>query len=229
MATHDPPTAPGIASPQPGTPTHHPDGHAFIGGKAKEMGARLQKAYGGDAKIADTGVKKKDSSKGEKRDEKCSACGETVEEDQFFCGMCGVELGRKDIAKTLGIKLTDEDVSEYFFKGYLVKELEIAHGKKGVFKTLLPKEMDELESKMMERFKDKDVSQAQWSNISAITGLSYGWVKFDGVSFGETASDRFDYLMEKMGPHVIDIASKKWTILNRSVQAMLEDPDVIKN
>ena len=40
MAIHGPPTAPGIAPPQPGTPTHHPDGHAFIGGRAKEMGAR---------------------------------------------------------------------------------------------------------------------------------------------------------------------------------------------
>ena len=220
MAHQGPPAAPGIAPPQPGTPTHHPDGHAFIGGKAKEMGVKVEgtREYG-----------KVEKKKEKEKDNKCPACGADTEEDFSFCGMCGVELGRKDVAKAIGIKLTDEDVSEYFFKGYLVKEIEIAHGKKGVFKTLLPKEMDDLESKMMERFKNRDVSQAQWANISAITGLSYGWIKFDGLSFGETAADRFEYLMEKMGPHVIDIASKKWTILNRSVQAMLEDPDVIKN
>lgn len=224
MAIHGPPEAPGIAPPLPGTPTHHPDGHAFIGGKAKEMSIRRN--------LADPEPSPgTDSSKKEEvvEDEKCPACGEDVEKKHFFCTMCGVELGRKDIAKTLGIALTEDDVSEYFFKGYLVKEIEIAHGKRGIFKTLLPKEMDELESSMMERFKDRDVSQAQWSNISAITGLSYGWVKFDGMSLGETPGERFAYLMGKMGPHVIDIASKKWTVLNRAVQAMLEDPDVIKN
>lgn len=227
MAIHDPPTAPGIVPPQPGTPTHHPDGHAFIGGKAREMGAGPDGNR--EYRKGHSSVVKKDEKKENTKKDKCSACGSEIDEQFCFCGMCGVELGRKDIAKAIGVKLTDEDVSEYFFRGYLVKEIEIAHGKKGMFKTLLPKEMDELESKMMERFKDKDVSQAQWANISAITGLSYGWVKFDGVSFGETAADRFEYLMDKMGPHVIDIASKKWTILNRSVQAMLEDPDVIKN
>lgn len=226
MAQHGPPMAPGIAPPQPGTPTHHPDGHSFIGGKAKEMGMRRDLA-GSESQLQTQ--PEKESPKKKEKDEKCPACGEGIEEDHLFCTQCGVELGRKDVARAIGIKLTDEDVSEYFFKGYLVKEIEIAHGKKGLFKTLLPKEMDELESKMMERFKDRDVSQAQWSNVSAITGLSYGWVKFDGVSLGETPDDRFEYLMGKMGPHVIDIASKKWTILNRSVQAMLEDPDVIKN
>lgn len=222
MAQHGPTYGPGVAPPQPGTPTHHPDGHSFIGGKSKEMGLRRN--------LVDPEPQENPKTeKKEKTNKKCPACGSEIDEKFSFCGMCGVELGRKDIAKTIGIKLTDEDVSEYFFKGYIVKDIEIAHGKKGLFKTLLPKEMDELESKMMERFKDRDVSQAQWSNISAITGLSYGWIKFDGVKFGETASERFDYLMEKMGPHVIDIASKKWTILNRAVQAMLEDPDVIKN
>lgn len=226
MAQHGPFDAPGIAPPQPGTPTHHPDGHAFIGGMAKEMGMRRNLA---DPEPQLQTQPEKESPKKEEKDDKCPACGESVKEEYLFCMQCGVELGRKDVAKAIGVKLTEEDVSEYFFKGYLVKEIEIAHGKKGLFKTLLPREMDELESKMMERFRDKDVSQAQWSNVSAITGLSYGWVKFDGVSLGETPDSRFEYLMGKMGPHVIDIASKKWTILNRSVQAMLEDPDVIKN
>lgn len=223
MAQHGPTYGPGIAPPQPGTPTHHPDGHAFIGGKAKEMGIRRNLA---DPHQQPQPQPEKESPK---KEDKCPACGAEIGEEFLFCGMCGVELGRKNISKSIGIELTEDDVSEYFFKGYIVKEIEIAHGKKGLFKTLLPKEMDELESKMMDRFRDKDVSQSQWSNISAITGLSYGWVKFDGVKLGETANERFDYLMEKMGPHVIDIASKKWTILNRSVQAMLEDPDVIKN
>lgn len=218
MAHHDPPVAPGVARLPEGTPTHHPDGHAFIGGKTKEMGT--------PRKPVDPKPEKPEEKKNETD---CPACGGGVGENQLFCGHCGVELGRKDIAKAIGIKITEDDVSEYFFKGYLVKEIEIAHGKKGIFKTLIPKEMDELETKMMERFKDKDVSQNQWSNLSAITGLSYGWIKFDSVKLGETADERFEYLMEKVGPHVIDIASKKWTILNRAVQAMLEDPDVVKN
>jgi hypothetical protein len=221
MANQDVPSAPGIAQPLPGTPTHHPDGHSFIGGKAKEMSPRVRtEHHEGETQ---------EEKESEKEEEKCPNCTEKLGDDFLFCPMCGIELGRKGIAKALGIELTQDDISEYFFKGYIVKELELAHGKKGIFKTLLSNELDELDTKMTERFKDQDASQGQWENIRAITGLSYGWIKFDGVKFGETADSRFEYLMGKVGPHLIDIASKKWNLLNRAVQAMLEDPEVIKN
>jgi hypothetical protein len=58
--------------------------------------------------------------------------------------------------------------------------------------------------------------------------LSYGWVSFDGVSFGDTPTKRQERLEGSIGVHLLDIASKKWSLFNRAVSAMLEDPEVIK-
>ena len=81
----------------------------------------------------------------------------------------------------------------------------------------------------MEVLKDNDATQRQWQNIVALVNLSYGWVKFDGKILGETPKERYERLEKTIGTHLIDIASRKWSLFNRSVQQMLEDPDALKN
>lgn len=217
--------APGVAPVPIGTPTQTPSGKTFIGGKSREFQAAARQVQ--EADIEET-AKKKEEEKVDESAKPCPVCNEPIDPKYVFCGFCGLELGRKSLVGALGIELTDDDVSEYLFKGYLAKEITLTHGKKGMFKTLLPKESYDIENKVTERFKGGDATHNQYNNYHALMNLSYGWVSFDGVSFGDTPAKRQDRLESSVGVHLLDIASKKWSLFNRAVSAMLEDPEVIK-
>ena len=221
--------APGIAPVPQGTPTQNPDGRSFIGGKSREFQA--SKREPGSPAIATTpDIKEKPKDEEpEPSGLPCSSCGSDVLGEHLYCPTCGLEQGRKDVLKALGIKLTEEDLSEYLFKGCLIKDIPIIHGKMGTFKTLLPIEANECEDAITDRFKDRDATNTQWSNVYAQMYLSYGWIRFDGNSLGDTPEKRRDFIDKSIGVHLLDIASKKWSLFNRAVQAMLEDPDAIKN
>jgi hypothetical protein len=230
MANHS--DTPGMAPVPPGTPTANPHGRSFIGGKSKEFQAARRTPTG--AKMAappDTEEPQKPAEEEapEETGIPCSSCGADVQEDHLFCSMCGLEQGRKDVIKALGVELTEEDLSEYIFKGYLVKDIPLVHGKMGTFKTLLPIEANACEDAITDRFKDKDATNTQWTNVYAQMYLSYGWIKFDGNSLGETPEKRSEFIDKSIGVHLLDIASKKWSLFNRAIAALLEDPDALKN
>lgn len=220
-------SAPRVHIPQnAGIPTHTPDGKAFIGAKSKEF-----QQMAGAPPPEKMAIPEEPPKKEEPKEEKnlCRGCGSDIEKECNYCPFCGLEQETGNASKGLGIKLSDEELSEYFFQGYLVKEISLVRDKKAIFKTLLPFEATEVEKKVMDVLKDGDATQRQWQNIVALVNLSYGWIKFDNQSLGETPPERYKRLDTTIGTHLIDIASRKWTLFNRSVQQMLEDPDALKN
>lgn len=219
---------PSLARVPAGTPTETPDGRTFIGGKSKEF-------QQGREQLTQTSVPQQKESQ-QKQDEAknqnaspCTICGGDVTDKYVFCPTCGTELNRKALAKALRIELTEEDLSEYLFKGYLVKEIPLVGDKKALFKTLLPSEAEEVDNALLSKFGDKSVTNSLYSNVYSTHILSYGWIKFDDNSLGETPEQRLKHIREHTGGHLVDIASKKWNMFNRAVSAMLEDPDIIKN
>ena len=216
--------APGVAKVPEGTPTQDLQGRTFIGGKSREF------AKGSSPQIDPIPVDEEPVEKQSKEDlDLCASCGAELPQGASFCPSCGAETEQQNFAKMLGLELTDDDIAEYLFKGYLVKDITLVKGKKATFKTLLPTEGYEIEDKLMEMFKEKDATQNQYSNAYALINLSYGWMKFDDQSLGESPEKRMDRISKSIGVHLIDLASKKWNQFNRAVAQMLEEPDIIKN
>ena len=227
MANHS--DTPGVASVPPGTPTENPAGRSFIGGKSKEFQAAKRVSEKPTMAAPPDVPGKTEDGEPETEGMLCTACESTVLEEHIFCPTCGLEQGRKDVIKALGIELTEEDLGEYIFKGYLVKDIPLTHGKMETFKTLLPVEANACEDAITDRFKDRDATNTQWTNVYAQMYLSYGWIRFDGNSLGETPEKRRDFIDKSIGVHLLDIASKKWSLFNRAIAVMLEDPDALKN
>ena len=216
---------PGVAPVPAGTPTENLEGRSFIGGRAREFAPGLSPRQPKE----DQGPEEKTEETSEKELLTCPACEEALHEADIYCRKCGIELGRKDVIKALGIEFTEEDISSYLFKGYLVKEIEIIKGKMATFKTLTAEEGQKVEEEVMAHFREKDATNNQWANIHAILHLSYGWYKFDDVPIVEDAAKRKDHILKAMGVHLVDMAAKKYNLFNRAVAAMLEDPEVLKN
>lgn len=217
---------PGVAPVPAGTPTENLQGRTFIGGKSEQFQKSVRS---GTAVVADTPMPEVKKPPPKEDAELCSACSEEIKKEHLYCSTCGLELGRRDIVKALGIELTEEDLSEYLFKGYLVKQVPLVHGKMATFKTLLPSESNAAETTVMEYFKDQEATNAQWSNVYAQIYLSYGWIKFDNTPLGDTAKKRREFIDNSIGVHLLDIASKKWNLFNRALAVLLEDPDALKN
>jgi len=201
-----------------GTPTQTPNGKTFIGGKAAEFNRSTRTSPQEESSSEKVAL--------EPIDQKCSACGDTNEPDSSFCSSCGTELGIKGIEESLGVEFTDDDISEYLFKGYIAKEIPLFRDKMAVMKTLLPKEASAAEDFVVAHFQGKEATQSQWSNVDALTYLSFGWTKFDGNSLGGTQGERYATIEGTIGVHLLDIASKKWSLLNRAVTELLEGPKV---
>ncbi|MHC4647266.1 MAG: hypothetical protein ACYTBJ_17385 [Planctomycetota bacterium] len=221
---------PGVAPVPAGTPTHGLQGRTFIGGKSQQFQASAPRQRAQIAASAgEPELQPKTEETAPEVETACPSCDGGVGELHLFCPTCGTDLNKSDMSKALGIELTEDDVSEYLFKGYLVKEVPLIRGKVALFKTLTSAEAEAVETSIMDKFKDKDATNSQWANSYAITSLSHGWIKFDGQSLGSTPEDRHERLNTQMGVHLIDIASKKWNMFNRAVGSLLEDPDKIKN
>lgn len=226
---------PGVAPVPAGTPTQTPEGRTFIGGKSREFqrGGPPDREFTEDPRTGMMNVPSGDVVSDDQTDEAevtpCMGCAQPVSQEWIHCAYCGAFLYQGNPAKAIGIEITEEDIGEYLFKGYLVKDVELTHGKKATFKTLIPKEGYAIEDTVMEMFKDKDATQNRYSNTYALVNLSYGWMRFDGQSLGDTPEKRLQHLQEAIGIHLLDIASKKWNLFNRAVTAMLEQPDIVKN
>ena len=218
--------APGIAHAPPGTPLSTPDGKLFIGAKSDAF------KDGNSSRLE----KKQPQTQDEKNSEpevpegvSCPACQSEVAADVNYCPICGVDLGKLDVESALGIKIGDEDLQQYLFQGYLVKEITIIGDHTAVMKTLVPKDVNAIELSMTQKWGEKKITNSHWQSQFALENLAHGIVKFGGISLGETPEERYVYLTEKMGSHLIDILSRKWSLLNRAVSHLLQNPDALKN
>lgn len=225
---------PGVVNANPGTPTQLPNGKHFIGGRSPQFGnkavsSQVPNAYENNEQKQEVRPEPESDPEKSADELQCIACGSDVKSSDAYCSSCGADQNRGDLSAALGVKLGEDDLSEYLFKGYLVKEVPLIKGHKALFKTLTPVESNKVEETVLSLFKDKDPTNDQWMNTRVISYLSYGWIKFDGTSLGETPEDRMEHLNKSVGVHLVDLASKKWNLLNRAVSSMLEEPNIIKN
>jgi hypothetical protein len=150
----------------------------------------------------------------------CTRCKTPLLADTNFCQNCGLDLKRKRAGATLGIKITDEDIQNYLFKGFLAKEVELFEGHTVTFKSIQSKEIDDADVLTEQHFKDRRPTEIEWSNYRSKVLIAFGWAKLDGHSIGEKPSLRLEHI-NAQGSHMVELVGKKFTLFNTAISEVL--------
>lgn len=159
------------------------------------------------------------------------ACGVELNDEWDFCASCGRDLVREGPAKRLGLEFNEEDVQDYIFKGYIVRDLKVLGSHTATTKTSQPSDLDEIDAYIMtgewsknEDGSDRKISDFYMRQINSLAFTAAAVLKFDDKSTGATLGDRMKWLMAR-GSHMADLLSTRVIWFNQAVTAYLEGKD----
>jgi len=162
-----------------------------------------------------------------------SVCRIDVLPEWNFCPKCNTDLLRGGPGKKLGIEYTEADLSDYLFKGYIVKQIKILGKHTATLKSQQPKELEAIDKYIMngEWGKDEDgtdrkVSEFYMRQMNAMCMTASALVKVDGESIGADLPERMKWLQER-GTNFVDILSSRVVLFNKSLAEYLKKEDTI--
>lgn len=160
-------------------------------------------------------------------------CNKELVQDWNFCSHCGADLLRGGPEKRLGIAWSEEEMHDYIFKGYVVKDLTILGKHKITVKSSQANDMDEIDDYMMNgswaKHSDgtpRKVSEFYLRQMNSCCVTAASVLKFNGSSIGETLAARVEYLMER-GSSFVDIIGQRVVMFNQALGEHLKKADSI--
>lgn len=213
-------------------------GHAGIGGAAQENQASSQRrnaAVNPDSIVDDQA---KPVPAAPEKPEELKACPNPrclvdLVDEWSFCAKCGTDLMRGGTEKALGITWTDQDVSDYLFRGYVLRDLKLLGNHKITVRSAQPQDMDEIDSYLMEgewiKTKDggrRNISQLYLQQMNSLCVTASCLLKFDGESIGNTLAERVKYLRER-GAALVDMMANRVQLFNKSITEHIRKEDTI--
>jgi hypothetical protein len=163
----------------------------------------------------------------------CTRCRTKLDPEWNFCGKCGADLIRGGAAKYLGISFTEDDVHDYLFKGYVIREVSVFGKFKATLKSSQPSDIKEIDEYVMEGAwrKDKDGKERQISNffleqVNTLCMTAACVQKFNGESIGNTLADRMKWMFER-GSALVDQLGQKAILFNRAITDHLKKADTV--
>ena len=161
-------------------------------------------------------------------------CGAKLKTAWNFCAKCGQDLLKGSPAEQLGITFTEEDMSSYLFKGYVVRDLPLLGQHKVTVKSSQPKDMNDIDDYVMngdwnkaKGGEERGVSEFYMRQMNSLCITAASVQKFDGTSIGETMTERIDWLNEK-GSAFVDMVSQRAVWFNQALTDYLRDEDTIR-
>lgn len=195
-------------------PTHGPTGRAFIGSATKEYQGKGEELAEGKAPEGTA------SASPPKELHVCPRCKVGTVEDQNFCPVCGLDNKRQRAADALGIKITDEDVQDYLFKGHIVKSIPLLDKHTLTFKTSQSREVDEADKLTEKHFDGRRPTDIEWLSYRSKVLVAFGWVKMNGASIGNTAAERLEYI-DNHGSQLLELVAKKYKLFTDAIAEVL--------
>jgi len=160
-------------------------------------------------------------------------CGIKVEPAWDYCASCGQSVTRGGAGRQLGIEFKPQDLEEYLFRGYIVREVKIVGQHKATLKSAQPKDMREIDDLIMngEWIKsatgsDKRVSDFYLRQMNAMCITAACLVKLDGNPVGGTLQERMDWIEER-GAALVDILANKVSLFNQAITEFLSEETTI--
>jgi hypothetical protein len=160
-------------------------------------------------------------------------CRKKLEDSWAHCAFCGADLMREGPAKKLGITFTEQDVSDYIFKGYVVRELKILGSHVITVKSSQASDVEQIDDYIMNgdwrKVKgggDRNVSDFYLRQINQLAMTAASVLKLDGTSIGEQLADRMKYLTDR-GSALVDMISTRVVLFNKALTQHLEKADTL--
>lgn len=160
-------------------------------------------------------------------------CKTKLQREWMFCAKCGANLLRIGAGNQLGITLKDEDLQDYLFRGFILRDVKVLGSHTMTFKSSQPKDLREIDDYMMngswgkdENGRDRKVSEFYMRQLNAMCLAAAALVKFNGENVGENFTDRVSWIDER-GSAFVDILSQKAALFNQAVSEFLKDQEFI--
>ena len=209
-----------------------PGQHRGIGGAAREnagQAAARAQAFGEAASEGPVEEKAEAEKTKEPKLEQCPGCRAVLESEWNFCGKCGRDLvAERDPVKWLGIAaFTDEDVQDFLFRGYIVRDLPILGKHKIRAKSSQPKDLKDVDAYFVNgEYKDKALSQDLYKQLHTMASVATSVFSLDDKTIGEKLSEKMTWLEER-GSAFVDMITYRVALFNRAWTRYLEDQNRI--
>ena len=210
-----PPDLRGRIGTKPIAPLTGPSGRPFIGSATTEYQGKAPESD----RLADA-VSAPSQPKADKTLKTCPRCKVSTIEDNNFCFNCGFDNKKQKACDALGIKITDEDVQDYLFKGHIVKSVPLVGDHVLTFKTSQSREVDEADELTEKHFKDRRPSDIEWLNYRSKILIAFGWMKLDGASIGGSAKERLEYI-QGHGSQLLEMVGRKYKLFTDAIAEVL--------
>lgn len=160
-------------------------------------------------------------------------CKVDVKPEWNFCPQCNMDLLRGGPAKKIGVEFTEDDLSDYLFKGYIVKKIKLLGKHTVMLKSSQPKDLESIDNYIMNGNwgknaddTDRKVSDFYMRQVNAMCMTAASVAQMDGESIGESLDDRMEWLRER-GSSFVDILSGRVALFNQAIVAYLKKEDTI--
>lgn len=160
----------------------------------------------------------------------CPNCTKTLQDEWTFCAKCGADLIRGGAAKKLGIEWTEDDLQNYVFKGFVVREIPFLKSTISI-RSSIGADTGEIDLYLMEgswrkdeKGKDRVISEMLVRQMQTLAITASCLHKFGGESIGNTLEERAKYLLER-GAAMADMLNQRVVLFNTALNIYLRKAD----
>ena len=137
---------------------------------------------------------------------------------------------KKANEEALEIKITDDDIQAYIFRGRVTKDKIVAiKGKVEVtFQTMTPKELDAVDQYVADlRSKDEKHTMEGIANLRTVRQLAYAWTKINGKPLPPTVDAKAEAIAQ-MGNHLVNRVVAAYQAFDLLVELTLREEEFLK-
>jgi hypothetical protein len=134
----------------------------------------------------------------------------------------------------LGIKITEEDIDEYLFKGYITKEIVVIPNKFVItLRSLSSKDLTEInlkfENAIHRETEEKKILMSERANhYRSLLLLSHALRAVNGENIGNNPDARFEYL-SNLGQVLFNRIIRDHNLLTVAIERKISDAKILKN
>ena len=147
----------------------------------------------------------------------CVYCEQPLVEGAHYCHHCGGMVNEVPTSEILDVTLTEEDIADYCFKGYITKDIKVGKDITVTLKTLTQKELEEIHLQVDKELNEhKNVTDRTYSVLKNTQDAQHMLVALNGKEPPAV-----------LGTELVAIIIQKGTLLQQLVLESLQTGQMV--